>query len=93
MKETAMLINVGRGNAVNEEDLIEALNSNTIACAALDTTKIEPLPNDSELWTVNNCFISSHDSAHSLHAILRLNELFCSNLIDFIDKKPLKNLI
>mgnify|MGYP001190000720 CR=1 FL=1 len=92
MKETAMLINVGRGNAVNEEDLIEALNSNTIACAALDTTKIEPLPNDSELWTANNCFISSHDSAHSLHAILRLNELFCSNLIDFIDKKPLKNL-
>ena len=93
MKETAMLINVGRGNAVNEDDLIEALNSNTIACAALDTTKIEPLPNDSELWTANNCFISSHDSAHSLHAILRLNELFCSNLINFIDQKPLKYLI
>lgn len=93
MKETAMLINVGRGNAVNEEDLIEALNSDQIACAALDTTKIEPLPMDSGLWTAKNCYISPHDSAHSLHAIIRMNELFCENLQNFSNNKPIKNLI
>jgi phosphoglycerate dehydrogenase-like enzyme len=93
MKETAMLINVGRGNAINEEDLIEALNSDQIASAALDTTKIEPLPKDSGLWTANNCYISPHDSAHSLHAIIRMNELFCENLLNLINTKPIKNLI
>ena len=93
MKETAMLINVGRGNAVHEDDLVEALNSNQIACAALDTTKIEPLPTHSDLWKANNCFISSHDSAHSLHAISRMNELFCTNLLNHINKLPIKNLI
>jgi len=93
MKETAMLINVGRGNAVNEEDLIDALNSDQIACAALDTTKIEPLPKESGLWTAKNCYISPHDSAHSLHAIVRMNELFCENLQNIINNRPIKNLI
>ena len=93
MKNTSMIINVGRGNAVNEEDLIEALNSGTIASAALDTTKIEPLPSSSGLWKANNCFISSHDSAHSLHAIMRMNDLFCSNLSNYINNLPIKNLI
>jgi phosphoglycerate dehydrogenase-like enzyme len=93
MKNTSMLINVGRGNAVNEEALIEALNSGTIASAALDTTKIEPLPKSSGLWKANNCFISSHDSAHSLHAIMRMNELFCSNLSNYLNNLPIKNLI
>ena len=93
MKDTAMFINVGRGNAVNEDDLIKALNSGQIACAALDTTKIEPLPSLSGLWDANNCYISPHDSAHSLHAIIRMNELFCENLLNIINEKPIKNLI
>ena len=93
MKDTAMFINVGRGNAVNEDDLIKALNSGQIACAALDTTKIEPLPSLSGLWDANNCYISPHDSAHSLHAIIRMNELFCKNLLNIINEKPIKNLI
>ena len=38
-----MLINVGRGTAINEEDLTDALNDGKIAAAALDTTKVEPL--------------------------------------------------
>ena len=93
MKDTAMLINVGRGNAINEDDLVDALNSDQIACAALDTTKIEPLPKDSGLWVAKNCYISPHDSAHSLHAIIRMNELFCENLQNIINNRPIKNLI
>ena len=50
INNSAMLINVGRGNAVNEKDLAEALNSGILAAAALDTTKNEPLEKSSDLW-------------------------------------------
>ena len=59
LNNLAMLINVGRGNAVNEEDLADALNSSELAAAALDTTKQEPLDASSNLWTAKNCFISA----------------------------------
>ncbi len=45
-----MLVNVGRGTAINEQDLSDALDDKEIAAAALDTTKIEPLENSSPLW-------------------------------------------
>ena len=88
----AMLINVGRGTAIDEGALAQALNSKQIACAAIDTTKIEPLPDDSPLWTANNCFISAHDSAHSLQAVPRTFTLFLSNLSNLHHKKPIENL-
>ena len=65
LNNLAMLINVGRGKAIKEGDLAEALNSGAISAAALDTTKNEPLEKSSALWTAKNCFISAHDSAHS----------------------------
>ena len=88
----AMLINVGRGTAIDEGALAQALNSKQIACAAIDTTKIEPLPDDSPLWTANNCFISAHDSAHSLKAVPRTFTLFLSNLSNLHHKKSIENL-
>lgn len=52
MKESAFLINVGRGGIVNEADLAEALHKNYIAGAAIDVFEVEPLPEDSPLLTV-----------------------------------------
>lgn len=60
MKKTATFINVGRGNAVNDEDLISALNSKTIARAVLDVFHKEPLSADSPLWDVQNLHITPH---------------------------------
>ena len=57
LNNSAMLINVGRGTAINELDLADALNSEEISAAALDTIKNEPLENSSSLWTAKNCFI------------------------------------
>lgn len=88
----AMLINVGRGTAIDEDALANALHSKQIACAALDTTKIEPLPDQSPLWTAHNCFISAHDSAHSLQAIPRTFALFLRNLSNLHNNKSLENL-
>ena len=92
LNNLAMLINVGRGNAIKEEDLAEALNSGVISAAALDTTKNEPLEKSSVLWTAKNCFISAHDSAHSLLGLPRAFELFLENVKNFKKNKPLKNL-
>ena len=92
INNSAMLINVGRGNAVNEKDLAEALNSSILAAAALDTTKNEPLEKSSDLWSAKNCFISAHDSAHSLLGLPRAFELFLENVKNFKGNQPIKNL-
>ena len=63
MKDSAMFINVGRGESVDEESLALALKNKEIKCAALDTTDPEPLDKESPLWTLENCFITPHDSA------------------------------
>lgn len=92
LNNSAMLINVGRGTAINEQDLSEALNNNEIAAAALDTTKIEPLENSSPLWNTPNCFISAHDSAHSLLSIPRAFSLFAENIKNIKNGDQIVNL-
>ena len=92
MNPQSMFINVGRGSAVNERDLAEALNTGEIAAAALDTTKKEPLEKSSPLWEANNCFITPHDSAHSLMSLPRSFNLFLENVTNLKDGKPIKNL-
>jgi glycerate dehydrogenase len=54
MKETAYLINVGRGGIVNEMDLANALNNNQIAGAGLDVMEVEPINADNPLLKLNN---------------------------------------
>ena len=92
MNAKSMLINVGRGSAINEDDLANALNNEEIASAALDTTKKEPLENSSPLWTAKNCFISSHDSAHSLLSLPRSFNLFLENVVNLKNNDPITNL-
>ena len=60
MKPTAFLINIGRGELVNEEDLIRALHSKKIAGAALDVFCQEPLPSDHPFWKMKNVIVTPH---------------------------------
>ena len=60
MKKTAIFMNIGRGPTVNEQDLIECLKDKTIAGAVLDVFQVEPLSKDSELWKMDNVFITPH---------------------------------
>jgi D-2-hydroxyacid dehydrogenase (NADP+) len=60
MKPTAYLINIARGELVDEEALIEALESEKIAGAALDALLVEPLPADHPLWKAGNVIITPH---------------------------------
>ena len=61
-KRGAYLINVGRGSAIDQQALIEALRSGQLGGAALDVTTPEPLPQDDPLWKEPHCIITPHVS-------------------------------
>lgn len=65
MKNSAWLINVARGTLVDQDALINALQQNSIAGAALDVADPEPLPKDHPLWDAPNCMITMHLSGQA----------------------------
>jgi phosphoglycerate dehydrogenase-like enzyme len=60
MKPTAFLVNIARGGVIDEPALIEALNEERIAGAALDAYETEPLPKGHPMWTAKNAIVSPH---------------------------------
>lgn len=91
MKPSAVLINVGRGNAVVESDLVDALREGTIRAAVLDVFEQEPLPADSALWELSNAFITPHNSALSFPE--DIVQIFCDNYRRFLDHRPLHYVV
>lgn len=61
-KQGALIVNVGRGTAIDQNALIEYLQNGHIGGAALDVTNPEPLPQDSPLWQMDNVIITPHTS-------------------------------
>ena len=60
LKPDSIIINAGRGNAINSQALADALAEGRIRGAALDVTEPEPLPADSPLWREPKCLITPH---------------------------------
>ncbi len=88
MKPSAFLINTSRGPLINEQDLANALNSNTIAGAALDVLSIEPPKPDNPLFTAKNCFITPHIAWATRSARQRLMSVTVSNIKAFLNGSP-----
>jgi phosphoglycerate dehydrogenase-like enzyme len=76
----AMLVNVARGEIVDETALVEALRSGHLGGAFLDVFEHEPLPADSPLWTLPNTLVSPHSAGHSAGNAARWSALFADNL-------------
>jgi phosphoglycerate dehydrogenase-like enzyme len=93
MKRKAILGNVGRGSVVDQEALVEALQSGAIGGAVLDVFTPEPLPDDHPLWTMENVIFAPHTAALSNRENERVVELFCDNLERFADGQPLRNVV
>lgn len=84
----SVLINVGRGNAMDESALVEALEQEKIAGAVLDVTEQEPLPEDHPFWMTRNLLLTFHTSALSYPE--DITRLFIENYRLYIEGKPLK---
>lgn len=91
----AYVINVGRGTAIEQEALIEALNTGRLAGAALDVMDPEPLPSDHPLWSARNLILTPHVSGNmTLGYTCDLNvELFCKDLENYAAGRPLAGLV
>jgi D-2-hydroxyacid dehydrogenase (NADP+) len=93
MKPTAYLINVARGNLVDEEALVHALEEHRIAGAGLDVFATEPLPADSRLWGFSNVIISPHIAGGMEDYVERATAVFCENLRRYLSGRRLLNIV
>lgn len=93
MKPEAILVNVARGDVVDEPALIEALRSGRLRGAALDVFEQEPLPPESPLWDLPNVFVSPHSASTVAAENGRIAELFRENLVRYLDGRPLLNVL
>lgn len=91
MRRDARLVNVARGEIVDEAALIDALREKRIAGAVLDVFTTEPLPNDSPLWDLRNVLIFPHTTWRSPQVRQRQLDLFVENVRRFVGGKPLIN--
>ncbi len=93
MKNSALLINVARGQVVSESDLVHALRAGQIAGAGLDVTEVEPLPASSPLWSMPNVVITPHVGAQSAQRVNSTTDFACENLRRFQNGEKLLNLV
>lgn len=94
MKPGAWLVNIARGDMVDQAALIAALESRRIGGAFLDVTDPEPLPADHPLWRAPNTIHSMHLSGRSTQRMFtRAAALFVENCHAFIAGKPMRNVV
>ena len=91
MKKGSVLLNVGRGNALDTMALADAVREGHLFGAAIDVVDTEPLPPEHPIWDVENIIITPHTAGHSFspYIINRTGEIFIKNLCAFIEGQPL----
>jgi D-2-hydroxyacid dehydrogenase (NADP+) len=89
----AHIVNVGRGELIDETALTDALVRGHIGAAALDVTEVEPLPDDSPLWDMPNVIVTPHAAGATASTRRRALELFADNFERFVGGRPLANEI
>ena len=91
----ACVINVGRGTALDQKALAEALNSGKLAGAALDVMDPEPLPQDDPLWDARNIILTPHVSGNMTLGYTCDENVarFCADLENYAAGRPLAGLV
>jgi len=94
IKQGAYFANVGRGTVVDEAALVEALRGGYLSGAALDVFEVEPLPEESPLWALENVIISAHTTDVVPDLInAAQTDLFCENLGRYLAGEELINVL
>lgn len=95
MKPSSYVVNMGRGSAIDQDALYDALEAGKIAGAALDVTEPEPLPADHRLWDAPNLYIMPHVAGDfHIPVTLELISDYCAeNLKHYISGEPLEHQV
>ena len=94
IKSGAYFANVGRGSVVDEAALVEALQNGHLSGAALDVFEVEPLPQESPLWELENVIVSAHTTDVVPELINAAQaDLFCENLRRYLAGEELINVL
>ena len=95
LPQGAYIVNVGRGSAIDEDALADALDSGHLGGAALDVFQTEPLPPNNRLWKTKNLIITPHVAGNMTLAHTRNKNvsMFLEDLKNFTEGAPLKYLV
>lgn len=95
MKNSALFVNCGRGNVVSSDVLMQALNKEEIAAAAIDVFEQEPLPKESPLWKQKNLVLTPHvaGSFHLPYTLECIVDIACENLTHWQKGEECRNII
>jgi len=91
MKPSAMLVNVGRGSAIDDAALLAALDAGQPEHALLDVFRVEPLPADHPFWKHPRVTVTAHTSAVTTGWDARLDDLVVDNISRYLAGAPLRN--
>jgi phosphoglycerate dehydrogenase-like enzyme len=89
----AWVANIARGGLIDQQALMAALKSGHLGGAYLDVTDPEPLPAESELWSLPNAIITPHVSWATEHLMERAAEIFVDNFDRYLRGAELRNLV
>ena len=92
MPPEAIVINLSRGDVIEEPALIEALQSGMISAACLDVFSTEPLPEASPLWQLDNVIVSPHSASTVDEENRLITDLFCMNLENWLGRPAAERL-
>jgi phosphoglycerate dehydrogenase-like enzyme len=93
LRKTAIYLNIGRGDTVDQDALTAMLQERRLRYAYLDVTAPEPLQPDSPLWKLPNCFITPHTAGGTFDEPERMIEQFVRNLERFIKGEQLSDRV
>ena len=91
----AVLVNVGRGNAVDQRALADLLEADQLAGASLDVFEEEPIPRDDPIWTCKNLLITPHIAGNMTleYTVDYATDLFCEDLENYCNGLPLNRQV
>jgi len=93
MKQGSIFINCGRGPLIDEQALIDALQSGHLGGAGLDVTAQEPCPPDSPLFAMPNVLLTPHYAPTTTEAAVAVSRVAAQNIIDFFENRPIEGLV
>ncbi|XP_025414551.1 glyoxylate reductase/hydroxypyruvate reductase-like [Sipha flava] len=91
MKSHAILVNIGRGGLIDQDELIKALQEKRIGGAGLDVMTPEPLPLDNPLMKMDNVVLLPHIGSASIETRIEMALITANNIIAVLDNKPMPN--